>query len=182
MRAPSLNIVAAAGLGIGGALGVAGIFVGNAELRDTLWTINGLATAVAAALLAIKSSRQGDRFIAGGFLSFAILESLLLASHAAGLQASLPTYAGGIVFWLATLIMAGAPKTFGNPTRAAVLAAAVMIALSAVQDLWALHCIAGSRLSVPSHFRGADGCRRNRTGERTLIVPPAPTPPPRGPG
>ena len=50
----NLDIVAAIGLAIGGAFGLAGTFVAGAELRETLWTIDGAALVVATALLTMK--------------------------------------------------------------------------------------------------------------------------------
>ncbi|HEY2480861.1 MAG TPA: hypothetical protein VGI30_01525 [Caulobacteraceae bacterium] len=136
MRAASLNIVAAVGLAIGGAFGLAGTFVGGAELRETLWTIDGVAIVVAAALLTMKYFRQGDDWVAAGFLTFAVAEGLLLAGNAAGLKASVPSYAGGIALWSAALIMISAPRTFGLWMRLTALAAAVLFAVTTLQILW----------------------------------------------
>jgi hypothetical protein len=87
-----LDIVAAIGLAIGGAFGVAGTFVGPDALRQELWLIDGVALVVATALLAVKFMRGGD-LVAAGFLVFVAGESLLLAGNAAGLQASVPSMA-----------------------------------------------------------------------------------------
>ncbi|TIQ70474.1 MAG: hypothetical protein E5X64_40495, partial [Mesorhizobium sp.] len=86
------DIVAAIGLAIGGALGLAGTFVASAELRETLWTIDGVALVVSAALLTMKYQRQGNDCVAAGFLIFVAGESLLLSGNAAGLEASVPSY------------------------------------------------------------------------------------------
>lgn len=108
----TLDVVAAIGLAIGGAFGLAGTFVESAELRETLWTIDGVALVVAAALLTMKYQRQGNDCVAAGFLTFVAGESLILAGNAAGLQASVPSYVGGISLWAAALVMVSAPKTF----------------------------------------------------------------------
>ncbi|MER9644736.1 hypothetical protein [Mesorhizobium sp. M0239] len=55
MRSTS-DTVAAIGLAIGGAFGLAGTFVERAELRETLWTINGVALVVATAPLTMNTS------------------------------------------------------------------------------------------------------------------------------
>jgi len=47
----TLNTVAAIGLAVGGALGLAGTFVSSDALRETLWMIDGVGIVVAAALL-----------------------------------------------------------------------------------------------------------------------------------
>ncbi|MER8415229.1 hypothetical protein [Mesorhizobium sp. M1342] len=56
MRSNPLDVIAAIGLAIGGAFGLAGTFVASAELRETLWTIDGVALVVATALLTMKYS------------------------------------------------------------------------------------------------------------------------------
>jgi hypothetical protein len=94
MRPASLDIVAALGLAVGGAFGLAGTFVGNAELRETLSMIDGVAVVVAAALLTMKYARLGNDCVGAGFLTFALGETLLLAGNAAGLQASVPSCCG----------------------------------------------------------------------------------------
>lgn len=63
----TLDFVAAIGLAIGGALGLAGTFVEGAPLRETLWTIDGVALVVATALLTMKYQRQGNDWVAAGF-------------------------------------------------------------------------------------------------------------------
>lgn len=91
MRSTSpLDIVAAIDLGIGGAFGLAGTFVGSTPLRETLWRIDGAALVVATALLTMKYQRLGNDCVAAGFLTFLAGESLLLAGNAAGLQAFPP--------------------------------------------------------------------------------------------
>jgi hypothetical protein len=68
MRATTatLDVVAAIGLAIGGALGLAGTFVAGAELRESLWMIDGVAIVVATELLTVKYLRQGNDFVAAG--------------------------------------------------------------------------------------------------------------------
>jgi hypothetical protein len=132
----TLDIVAAIGLAIGGALGLAGTIVGSVELRELLWMIDGVAIVVAATLLTMKYMRQGNDCIAAGFLTFAAGESLVLAGNAAGLEASVPSYAGGIALWAAALIMISAPKTFGLWMRLTAIMAAGLFAVSVVRIVW----------------------------------------------
>ena len=108
----TLDTVAAIGLAIGGAFGLAGTFVANDALRETVWAIDGVALVVAAALLTMKYQRLGNDCVAAGFLTFVAGESLLLAGNAAGLQASVPSYLGGISLWAAALVLISAPRTF----------------------------------------------------------------------
>jgi hypothetical protein len=130
------DIVAAVGLAIGGVFGLAGTFVGSAELRESLWLIDGVAIVVAAALLTMKYLRRGNDCVAAGFLVFGIGESLILAGNAAGLQASVPSYIGGIALWSAGLVMISAPKTFGLWMRVTAVLAAVIFAVTAGRVLW----------------------------------------------
>lgn len=132
----NLDIVAAIGLAIGGAFGLAGTFVAGAELRETLWAIDGTALVVAAALLTTKYQRQGNDCVAAGFLTFVAGESLLLAGNAAGLEASVPAYAGGISLWAAALVLISAPKTFALWMRLTGLVAALLFAVSVGKILW----------------------------------------------
>ncbi|MER8467731.1 hypothetical protein [Mesorhizobium sp. M1396] len=135
MRSTS-DIVAAIGLAIGGAFGLAGTFVASAELRETLWTIDGAALVVATALLTMKYQRLGNDCVAAGFLTFLAGESLLLAGNAAGLEASVPSYVGGISLWAAALVMVSAPKTFAVWMRLTALVAAVLFVASACMIIW----------------------------------------------
>lgn len=136
MRSSPLDIVAAIGLAIGGAFGLAGTFVGGDALRETLWTIDGVALVVATALLTMKYQRLGNDCVAAGFLTFLAGESLLLAGNAAGLQASVPSYVGGISLWAAALVMVSAPKTFALWMRLTAAVAAVLFVASVGLILW----------------------------------------------
>ncbi|MBZ9684528.1 MULTISPECIES: hypothetical protein [unclassified Mesorhizobium] len=68
--------------------------------------------------------------MAAGFLTFLAGESLLLSGNAAGLQASVPSYVGGISLWAAALIMVSAPDTFALWMRVTGLVAAVLFLVS----------------------------------------------------
>lgn len=135
MRTTS-DTVAAIGLAIGGAFGLAGTFVESAPLRETLWAIDGVALVVAAALLTMKYQRLGDDCVAAGFLTFVAGESLLLAGNAAGLEASVPSYVGGISLWAAALVLVSAPNTFALWMRLTGFIAAVLFVVSVGMVLW----------------------------------------------
>lgn len=132
----NLDTVAAIGLAIGGALGLAGTFVASDALRETLWAIDGVALVVATALLTMKYQRLGNDCVAAGFLTFLAGESLLLAGNAAGLQASVPSYAGGISLWAAGLVMVSAAKTFAIWMRLTAVMAAMLFVASVGMILW----------------------------------------------
>jgi hypothetical protein len=136
----NLDIVAAIGLAIGGALGLAGTF----ELRETLWMIDGVAIAVATTLLTMKYLRQGNDCVAAGFLTFAAGESLLLAGNAAGLQASVPSYVGGLGLWSAGLVMISTPNIFGLWMRLTAVVAAVLFTVTTALILWGAPLLATS--------------------------------------
>ncbi|WP_176478992.1 hypothetical protein [Mesorhizobium sp. WSM3860] len=137
MRSTS-DTVAAIGLAIGGALGMAGTFVANDALRETLWAIDGVALVVAAALLTLKYQRLGNDCVAAGFLTFVAGESLLLAGNAAGLEASVPSYLGGISLWAAALVLISAPRTFALWMRLTGFIAAALFAVSVFAALWGM--------------------------------------------
>ncbi|AZO51978.1 MAG: hypothetical protein EOS54_25670 [Mesorhizobium sp.] len=59
-----------------------------------------------------------------------------MAGNAAGLQASVPSYVGGIALWAAGLVMVSAPATFALWTRLAGLVAALLFTVSALMILW----------------------------------------------
>ena len=150
-----MDVVAAIGLAVGGALGLAGTFVASPELRQSLWMIDGVAIVVATSLLTVKYLRESNDCVAAGFLTFTAGESLLLAGNAAGLQASVPSYTGGIALWSAALIMISAPETFALWMRLTAIVAALLFAVSvgripagcsAAADLGAA---ARPRISVP---------------------------------
>jgi hypothetical protein len=132
----TLDTVAAIGLAIGGAFGLAGTFVASAPLRETLWAIDGVALVVATALLTMKYQRLGNDCVAAGFLTFVAGESLLLSGNAAGLEASVPSYVGGIALWAAALALVSAPNTFALWMRLTGLIAAALFAVSVAMVLW----------------------------------------------
>ncbi|MGX9117862.1 hypothetical protein ACWTU6_14430 [Mesorhizobium sp. BHbsci] len=121
---------------IGGIFGLAGTFAASAPLRETLWTIDGVALVIATALLTMKYQRLGNDCIAAGVLTFLAGEGLLLAGNAAGLEASVPSYVGGISLWAAALIMVSVPSTFALWMRLTAVIAALLFVVSACIILW----------------------------------------------
>ncbi|WP_246681189.1 hypothetical protein [Mesorhizobium sp. B2-6-1] len=79
---------------------------------------------MAAALLTMKYQRLGNDCVAAGFLTFLTGETRLTAGSAAGLEASVPSYASGITLWAAGLVMISAQKTFTLWMRLTALVAA----------------------------------------------------------
>ncbi|WP_245279030.1 hypothetical protein [Mesorhizobium loti] len=130
------DTIASFGLAIGGIFGLAGTFVASAPLRESLWAIDGVALVVATALLTMKYQRLGNDCFVAGFLTFLAGETLLLAGNAAGLQASVPSYVGGISLWAAALILISVPSTFALWMRLTALVAAALFLVSVSMVLW----------------------------------------------
>jgi hypothetical protein len=127
-----LDIVAAIGLAVGGVFGMAGTFAREAAWRQELWLIDGVALVIAAALLAVKFARQGRDSVAAGFLVFVAGESLLLAGDAAGLEASVPSFGGGVALWSAALVMTSVSPVFPFWARLTGALAAGLFAVTAL--------------------------------------------------
>lgn len=101
-----IDVIAAVGLALGGALGMAGAFATQQNVQGILWAIDGAGLVMAASLLAIKYFRTGNDVVAGGFLVFAIGEGLiLLSAPAAGLTGSITAFAGGTALWGTALLL-----------------------------------------------------------------------------
>ncbi|TIM84538.1 MAG: hypothetical protein E5Y50_21845, partial [Mesorhizobium sp.] len=60
----------------------------------------------------------------------------MLAGNAAGLEASVPSYVGGISLWAAALVMVSAPNTFALWMRLTAVIAALLFVVSACMILW----------------------------------------------
>ena len=127
----SADLVAAIGLAVGAVFGVAGTLVTPASLRQTFWAIDGVALIVATALLTLKHFRRDEDCVAAGFLVFAIGESLLVSGTAAGLEASVPSFGGGVALWAAALLMISVPKVFAPWVRLVGVFAAILFVMVA---------------------------------------------------
>jgi hypothetical protein len=135
-RPTRLDIIAAIGLAVGGAFGIAGTFVGQPAVRQELWAIDGVGLIVATALLALKYFRKGDDCVAAGFLVFVAGETLVLSDTAAGLAASVPFFGAGVALWSASLLMTSLPKAFPIWSRLSGIVAAILFATSAGRIFW----------------------------------------------
>jgi hypothetical protein len=123
-----LNIVAAMGLAVGAALGMAGTVVTQANLQNTCWAIDSVGLVMATALLAVKYLRKGNDFVAAGFLVFAIGESVLLSGTAAGLAGSVPAFAAGTALWATALLLIS--------VRVVGIVTSVLFAVTALRIFW----------------------------------------------
>ena len=131
MRSERLPIVAAAGLVIGGLLGMAGSFVPSAQLRGLAWGADGTALVVASALLAVHYFRRGQDQLAAGFLVFLVGQTLVVSGSAMELSASAPTFAAGVALWSAALILISASPVYPVFVRVTGTIAAVLFAVTA---------------------------------------------------
>ena len=131
-----LNTVAAIGLTVGAAFGMAGTFVTQANLQSTLWGIDSVGLIVATTLLAVKFFRRGNDFVAAGFLLFAIGESVMLSGTAAGLIGSVPSFAAGSALWATALLLISIPKEFVIGVSLAGIATSILFAITAARIFW----------------------------------------------
>ena len=133
----SINVIAAVGLALGGALGLAGAMVTEQNLQAILWAIDGAGLVMATPLLAIKYFRTGNDVVAGGFLVFAIGESLIMLSGpAAGLVGSVSAFAAGTALWGTALLLVSIPNMFAVPIRILGMVSAVLFIITAARIFW----------------------------------------------
>jgi len=133
----SINVIAAAGLALGGALGMAGALVTQQNLQATLWAIDGAGLVMAAAILATKHFLAGNDVVASGFLVFAIGEgAILISAPAAGLAGSIPAFAAGTALWGTALLLISIPKLFAMPIRILGVVSALLFIVTAARIFW----------------------------------------------
>jgi len=132
----SLNVIAAIGLALGGAFGLAGALVTQQNVQTILWAIDGAGLVMAAALLAVKYFRTGNDVVAGGFLVFAIGEGVLLSGPAAGPAGSIPSFAAGTTLWGTALLLVSIPKLFAVPVRLLGIVSAILFIITAARIFW----------------------------------------------
>jgi hypothetical protein len=127
----ALDRIAALGLLLGAALGLAGTFVGSPTVQASLWAIDSVGLVIATSLLTLKYYRAGADIVAGGFLVFAIGEGVLLSGTAAGPSGSVPSFAAGIAMWSAALALVSGPRVLPSWLRVLGVVAACLFAVTA---------------------------------------------------
>jgi hypothetical protein len=132
----NLDIIASVGLALGGVFGLAGTFVGQANLRNIAWEIDGLGLIVATSLLATKFLRKGCDAIAAGFLVFAIGEAVMLSGMAAGLEGSAPAFAAGAALWATAMLLISFPREFSLWVRLVGFLASILFFVTATEIFW----------------------------------------------
>jgi hypothetical protein len=135
MNDKSLRVLISIGLGVGGALGMAGTFAPSAPLRGLAWGIDGIALVMACVLLTLRFFRLGQDIVAAGFLVFAIGESLLVSGAAMDLVASAPSFGSGVGLWAVGLMLISVPRVFPVMVRVLGLVASILFAVTACRLL-----------------------------------------------
>lgn len=128
-----LTRIAAAGLVIGAALGLAGSFAPSDSLRGLAWGLDGTALVVATALLTIYHARRGNDLAAGGFLVFAVGQGLVVSGAAMGLSASAPSFGAGAGLWAVSLAIISAGRMMPLWVRGTGSIAAILLAVVALR-------------------------------------------------
>lgn len=123
--------IAAVGLVIGAALGLAGAFAPSASLRGLAWGLDGIALVMATAFLTIHHVRRGNDLIAGAFLIFAVGQGLVLSGAAMELAASAPSFGAGAGLWATALAIISAGRLMPLWVRATGSIAAILLAVVA---------------------------------------------------
>ena len=135
MKSNAPKIIASAGLVLGAATGIAGTFAPMLAMRGLLWGIDGTSLVTAGALLALIFLRAGHDLIAGGFLVFVFGQCLVLATAGMTLNAGAPVFGAGAALWAAGLALVSLSGTLPLFVRFLGLAAALLLAVPAVEIL-----------------------------------------------
>ncbi|HVY84387.1 MAG TPA: hypothetical protein VG943_04585 [Caulobacterales bacterium] len=138
------RLLAALGLGLGGVLGMAGSFAPTDALRGLAWGIDGVSLVIASALLVVIQIRNGRDLLAAGFLVFAIGQGLVLSTAAVAPAEAAPTFGAGAGLWAAGLALVSAPSFYPVIVRLLGFAAAILLAIVAVQIFIGVHVAATS--------------------------------------
>jgi hypothetical protein len=125
------DLIVIGGLILGATLGIGGTLVSSDSLRQIVWLIDGTGVVVATSLLAVRFFRRGDDIAAAGFLVFALGESLLVGGTAAGLDASVPSFGGGVALWSAGLLLLVLSQSLPIWLRVVHIVAAFLFAIVA---------------------------------------------------
>ena len=136
-----LNIVAAVGIALGAVFGMAGTFVGQANLRSASWAIDGAGLVMAASLLTLKFLRKGNDIVAAGFFVFAIGEGVMLSGTAGSLADSVPSFAAGTALWATALLLISLPKEFAIWVRLLGVAASVLFVITSARIFWGVQLL-----------------------------------------
>jgi hypothetical protein len=135
-RRNALNLVAVAGLALGGLLGMLGTLVAARNLQAAFWAVDGVGLIVATVILALKYFREGNDLVAAGFLVFSMGSGVMLTGTATTLAASVPSFGAGAALWVAALLLTCIPGEFALWTRLAGVIASVLFAIVSARIFW----------------------------------------------
>lgn len=133
MNERTTQITASVGLITGALLGLVGSFAPSPAFRSLAWGIDGLSLILASSLLTLYYFRKGLDTTAGGFLIFAIGESLILSSSGIDLDAGFSSFGAGTSLWATSLFLISLQKTFPPFLRLTGFFAAVLFSIVSVQ-------------------------------------------------
>jgi hypothetical protein len=143
MRERSIIVIAATGLLIGCALGVAGSIVPSDTFRNLAWATGSAGIIVAGALLAVFHFRKGYDVVAAGFLILALGESVVFSSCATSPGDNIPSFGAGSFLWALSIAILSLQKFFPLIVRltgitGSLLFASVSISIFSGQQVNAL--------------------------------------------
>jgi len=143
MRERSIVVIAAIGLLIGCALGMAGSIVHSDAFRNLAWATGSVGIILAAALLAMFYFRKGNDVAAVGFLILALGESIIFSSCATRPDDNIPSFGAGSFLWALSIAILSVQKLFPLFVRftgivGALLFASVSVSIFSGQQVNAL--------------------------------------------
>lgn len=127
--------VAAAGLVIGGLLGMVGTFLSSPVARALAWGLDGIALVVASAMLAVLAFREREDTLAVGYLIFMVGQAFVLSTARMDLVDGIPNLATGMSLWAAALLFLCLPRRYPVPVRVLGLIASALFTVSTLQIL-----------------------------------------------
>jgi hypothetical protein len=133
MKVKPIIITSVTGLLLGCVLGVIGSFVPFDRVRNILWAIDSAGLILAGALLTIYYFRNGYDMVAGGFLIFAIAETIVFSSCATNLDNNISSFGVGTFLWAVSITLLSLQKVFPLLVRCTGLIAAVLFAIVSFQ-------------------------------------------------
>jgi hypothetical protein len=131
MKKEPILIIAAIGLLIGCILGMIGSTVPSDIVRNILWAIDSCGLILAAALLAIYTSKKGYDIVSAGFFIFAIAESIVFFSCAGNLNESIPAFGTGTCLWALSIAVISSQKLFPLFVRCTGIVSALLFTVTA---------------------------------------------------
>ena len=126
MKERSIIVTSAAGLMAGCILGIAGSFVASPALRSIAWAIDSSGLILAGILLALYFFKKENVAAAGGFLIFAIAETIIFSSCSTNPDNNIPAFASGSLLWALSLAVISLQKIFPALVRITGMIAALL--------------------------------------------------------